>query len=146
MYFESSLNPTHHALQTAAQQQSGFEASSCELHTTQCSLPIPAVFRNPSAPEDTHARPFRTKDAVCKLHAECLIVVSVNALRIDLEYIILRRRMDDSMPHQHNLPLSRIRIAQTPTLPDQLLKKFIDTLSDARILPPLAKSDHILLH
>ncbi len=54
--------------------------------------------------------------------------------------------VDDLMLHQHVRTPNRVRIGQNASLLDLLLTKFPDTLSDVRVLPPLAKSDHVLLY
>ncbi len=95
-------------------------------------------------------------DAVSKLHTECIIVGDFNAPHIDWNSIMplqpnsyeaeLIDVVDDLMLHQHVSTPTRIRTGQNASLLDLLLTKFPDTLAEVRVLPPLAKNDHLPLH
>ncbi len=50
------------------------------------------------------------------------------------------------MLHQHVSTPTRIRIGQNPSLLDLVLTKYPETISDLRILSPLAKSEHAQLY
>ncbi len=54
--------------------------------------------------------------------------------------------MDGLILHQHVSTPTRVRICQNASVLDLLLTKFHGTLSDVQVLPPLAKSDHVLLY
>ncbi len=54
--------------------------------------------------------------------------------------------LDDHNLHQHVHTHTCIGIGQNPSLLNLLLTRFLDSLSEVRVLPAFAKSDSALLH
>ncbi len=156
-FVKSALNSMYRALPAEAQLSLGFGVIICEQLTNQSTLPAFAADRSPNASIDDHDRLFTAMNFVYKHRGECLIIGDFNAPDMDWESLVsffpnsfeakLIDVVDDLILHQqHVLTPTRIRIDPKQSLWDLVLTTHPETLSGLRILPPLTKSDHALLH